>query len=126
MLNAPIGQCLGRISALGIDFVSLHEGVDTSTPNGRLVFGIFASISEFEKKLIRSRVIGGLAAAKAKAKRLGRPQVLSGTPRLNSRDAERNELPPAAGPPTPEALEKMTGCRPCGHNQHLRCLGCRV
>src|SRR5438045_68225 len=58
---------------LGIEFVSLHEGVDTSTANGRLVFGIFASIAEFERELIRDRVRSGLAAARAKGKRLGRP-----------------------------------------------------
>ena len=61
---------LEEFRALGIDFVSLHEGVDISTPNGRLVFGIFASIAEFERELIRDRVRSGLAAAKAKGKRL--------------------------------------------------------
>jgi len=68
-------NALEEFRALGIDFVSLHEGVDTSTPNGRLVFGIFASIAEFERELIRDRVRSGLAAAKAKGKRLGRPKV---------------------------------------------------
>jgi DNA invertase Pin-like site-specific DNA recombinase len=68
-------NALEEFRALGIDFVSLHEGVDTSTPNGRLVFGIFASIAEFERELIRSRVRSGLAAAKAKGKRLGRPRT---------------------------------------------------
>jgi len=47
---------LEEFRALGIDFISLHEGVDTSTPNGRLIFGIFASIAEFERELIRDRV----------------------------------------------------------------------
>ena len=66
---------LEEFRALGIDFISLHEGVDTSTPNGRLIFGIFASIAEFERELIRDRVRSGLAAAKAKGKRIGRPRV---------------------------------------------------
>lgn len=68
-------NALEDFRALGIDFVSLHEGVDTSTPNGRLVFGIFASIAEFERELIRDRVRSGLASAKARGKRLGRPRV---------------------------------------------------
>lgn len=67
-------NALEEFRKLGIDFVSLHEGVDTSTPNGRLVFGIFASIAEFERELIRDRVRSGLAAARAKGKRLGRPR----------------------------------------------------
>jgi DNA invertase Pin-like site-specific DNA recombinase len=70
--------------ALGIDFVSLHEGVDTSTPNGRLIFGIFASIAEFERELIRDRVRSGLAAVKARGKRLGRPRVLVDASRIAS------------------------------------------
>ena len=68
-------NALEEFRSLGIDFVSLHEGVDTSTPNGRLVFGIFASIAEFERELIRDRVRSGLAAAKARGKHLGRPRV---------------------------------------------------
>ncbi len=59
----------------------VHEGVDTSTANGRLVFGIFASIAEFERELIRDRVKSGLAAARARGKRLGRPRVVVGASR---------------------------------------------
>jgi DNA invertase Pin-like site-specific DNA recombinase len=81
-------NALEEFRALGIDFVSLHEGVDTSTPNGRLVFGIFASIAEFERELIRDRVRSGLAAAKAKGKRLGRPPVRVNAVRIGALRAQ--------------------------------------
>jgi DNA invertase Pin-like site-specific DNA recombinase len=68
-------NALEEFRSLGIEFISLHEGVDTSTPNGRLVFGIFASIAEFERELIRDRVKSGIAAARSKGKKLGRPRV---------------------------------------------------
>jgi DNA invertase Pin-like site-specific DNA recombinase len=68
-------NALEEFRALGIDFISLHEGVDTSTPNGRLVFGIFASIAEFERELIRDRVKSGIAAARSKGRTLGRPRL---------------------------------------------------
>ena len=68
-------NALEEFRSLGIEFISLHEGVDTSTPNGRLIFGIFASIAEFERELIRDRVKSGIAAARSKGKRLGRPIV---------------------------------------------------
>jgi DNA invertase Pin-like site-specific DNA recombinase len=69
-------NALEEFRSLGIDFISLHEGVDTSTPNGRLIFGIFASIAEFERELIRDRVRSGIAAARSRGKRLGRPRVI--------------------------------------------------
>ena len=69
-------NALHEFDSLGIQFVSLHEGVDTSTPNGRLVFGIFASIAEFERELIRERVRSGIAAARARGKQIGRRRKL--------------------------------------------------
>lgn len=77
-------NALEEFRSMGIDFISIHEGVDTSTPNGRLVFGIFASIAEFERELIRDRVRSGLAAAKAKGKRIGRPKVVVDALRIAS------------------------------------------
>jgi DNA invertase Pin-like site-specific DNA recombinase len=68
-------NALCEFNELGIQFISLHEGVDTSTANGRLVFGIFASIAEFERELIRERVRSGLQHAKSKGIRLGRPRL---------------------------------------------------
>ncbi len=68
-------NALGEFDALGIHFISIHEGVDTSTPSGRLVFGIFASIAEFERSLITERVKSGQAAARRRGKKFGRPKV---------------------------------------------------
>lgn len=81
-------NALEEFRSLGIDFISLHEGVDTSTPNGRLIFGIFASIAEFERELIRDRVRSGLASARAKGKRLGRPHVVLDVARIGGLRAQ--------------------------------------
>jgi DNA invertase Pin-like site-specific DNA recombinase len=77
-------NAMEEFRVLGIDFISLHEGVDTSTPNGRLIFGIFASIAEFERELIRDRVRSGIASARAKGKRFGRPRVNADPVRIAS------------------------------------------
>src|SRR5215470_10928669 len=89
-------NALAEFDALGIHFASLHEGVDTSTPNGRLVFGIFASIAEFERELIRGRVRSGLAAAKARGKRLGRPRVNVDTRRIAALRSQGRSWPQIA------------------------------
>lgn len=79
---------IATVDSLGIQFISLHEGVDTSTPNGRPVFEIFASIAEFERELIRERVRSGLAAARARARRLGRPRCIVDVARVEALQAE--------------------------------------
>jgi len=75
-------NALGEFDALGIHFISLHEGVDTSTPSGRLVFGIFASIAEFERSLIIERVRSGQAAARRRGIKFGRPRLELNTEKL--------------------------------------------
>lgn len=67
---------LEEFRELGIDFVSLkQEGMDTTTSSGRLLFHIVASVAEFERDLLRQRVASGLAEAKRKGTRLGRPPI---------------------------------------------------
>ena len=58
-----------------VSLVSLTESIDTSTPGGRLVFHVFASLAEFERDLIRERTMAGLAAARARGRTGGRPSV---------------------------------------------------
>jgi len=77
-------NALEEFRSLGIEFISLHEGVDTSRPNGRLIFEIFASIAEFERELIRDRVKSGIAAARSKGRKLGRPKISVDAARIAS------------------------------------------
>jgi DNA invertase Pin-like site-specific DNA recombinase len=81
-------NALAEFNALGIQFISMHEGIDTSTPNGRLVFGVFASIAEFERDLIRERVRSGIANRKAKGLRTGRKPVKIDADKLRRLQAE--------------------------------------
>jgi DNA invertase Pin-like site-specific DNA recombinase len=66
---------LNDFSGRNIEFVSLQDGIDTSTAAGRMVFGVLASLAEFERELIRERVVSGLAAAKRRGRSGGRPKV---------------------------------------------------
>ena len=66
---------LEQFNALGVDFISLSESIDTSTPMGKMVFTVLAAVAELELSLIRERVVMGLERAKAQGKVLGRPRV---------------------------------------------------
>ena len=66
-------RALENFRALGIEFVSLSEQVDTSTPTGKLIFTVLGAVAELERSLIAERVRAGLRNARAKGKRLGRP-----------------------------------------------------
>ena len=68
-------SALETFKALGIDFVSLSEQVDTSTPTGKMVFTVLGAVAELERSLIAERVRAGIRNARAKGKRLGRPRV---------------------------------------------------
>jgi len=82
---------LDEWQARGIAFVTLGEGIDTSTPAGRLVAGVLASIAEFERARIQERIRAGLARARAQGKRLGRRRSVA-----IRRLAECDGLPHAA------------------------------
>ena len=68
---------LDDLKSIGIDFISYDNGLDTTTPTGRLIFNVVGAVAEFEKDIIRERVRAGLENAKRKGKRLGRPPVSS-------------------------------------------------
>jgi DNA invertase Pin-like site-specific DNA recombinase len=68
-------RALETFKALGIDFVSYSEQMDTSTPAGKMVFTVLGAVAELERSLIVERVRAGLRNARAKGKTLGRPRV---------------------------------------------------
>ena len=79
-LGRSLAHLIGLVSDLEarqIGLLSLNDPVDTTTPQGRLVFRIFASLAEFEREVIRERTMAGLASARRRGQRLGRPKGLS-------------------------------------------------
>jgi DNA invertase Pin-like site-specific DNA recombinase len=66
-------RALENFRALGIEFVSLSEQIDTSTPTGKMIFTVLGAVAELERSLIAERVRAGLRNAKAKGRKLGRP-----------------------------------------------------
>ena len=62
-----------RIQAAGADLVILDQQIDTSTPQGRLMFNIMSALGEFERELIQQRTCEGLKAARARGRVGGRP-----------------------------------------------------
>jgi len=69
-------RALETFKALGIDFVSFSEQMDTSTPAGKMVFTVLGAVAELERSLTVERVRAGLRNARAKGKTLGRPRVM--------------------------------------------------
>lgn len=67
-----------ELSALGVDLIVLDQAIDTTTPTGKLLFHVLGSIAEFERDLIRERTRAGLAAAKRRGARIGRPRAVRG------------------------------------------------
>lgn len=68
-------RALEEFSALGIDFVSVTEAIDTSTPAGKMVFTVLGAVAELERSIIRERVIAGQNAARRRGVKFGRPVV---------------------------------------------------
>ena len=62
------------LAARGVGFKSVQEQLDTTTSGGKLIFHVFAALAEFERDLIRERTNAGLAAARARGRKGGRPK----------------------------------------------------
>jgi DNA invertase Pin-like site-specific DNA recombinase len=69
-------ELVNGLQERGVEFRSLRENLDTTTPGGKLVFHVFASIAEFERDIIRERTLAGLEAARARGRKGGRKRVM--------------------------------------------------
>ena len=79
-LGRTVGQLVEFVRNLrerGVEFRSLTDGIDTTTPAGRFFFHMMAALAEMERDLIRERTMAGLAAARARGKQGGRRPILS-------------------------------------------------
>lgn len=69
-------ELMEQLAERGIGFVTLHEGIDTSTSMGKFMFTVCAGLAEFERDLIRERTLEGIRAAAARGRHGGRPKAL--------------------------------------------------
>ncbi|ABS06165.1 recombinase family protein [Kineococcus radiotolerans] len=70
-------EVVDGLAARGVGFRSLTESIDTTTATGRLVLHLFGALAEFERDLVRERTEAGLAAARSRGRRGGRPTVMT-------------------------------------------------
>ena len=68
---------ISKFQDLGVEFKSLQDNIDTTTPTGKLTFHLFAALAEFERDIISERTKAGLESARARGRRGGRPKGLS-------------------------------------------------
>lgn len=90
-------ETIRQLGACGAGFASLSERIDTTAASGRLVLHIMGALAEFEHSLIVERVNAGIAAAKKRGKRIGRPRKLTPAQIVHAREVIDGGLQAAAG-----------------------------
>ncbi|GAB3753090.1 recombinase family protein [Spirosoma pomorum] len=85
---AHLIKLVSDLEEQGVGLLSLNDPIDTTTPQGRLVFRIFASLAEFERDVIRERTMAGVASARRRGRLLGRPKGLTKQAEQKARLAE--------------------------------------
>ena len=82
-------QLVNELQEKGAGLLSLNDNIDTTTPQGKLTFHLFAALAEFEADMIRERTNAGLAAARARGRKGGRPKGLSSQAKDKAMIAEK-------------------------------------
>lgn len=68
---------MNDIQAMGVDLFVMQQAIDTTTPSGRMIFSIFSALGEYERELIRERILAGQKRARAQGIKIGRPSKLN-------------------------------------------------
>jgi DNA invertase Pin-like site-specific DNA recombinase len=68
---------MNELQSLRVDLYVHQQAIDTTTPSGRMVFGIFSALGEYERELIRERILAGQKRARAQGIKIGRPSKLN-------------------------------------------------
>jgi len=108
-LGRSLQQLIETVTMLeqrGVEFRSLKENIDTTTPTGKLMFHIVGAMAEFERDVIRERTQAGLEAARARGRRGGRPKAIA---KIEPRNLERAKELYAAKQNTIAEIMQMTG-----------------
>ena len=70
-------ELLNDLQSMKVDLMFIQQGMDTSTSGGRMMFSIFGALADFERNLIRERVVAGQNRAKARGVKMGRPSKMN-------------------------------------------------
>lgn len=112
---------LEQFQTLGIDFVSVTQSIDTSGPMGKLVFSVLAAIAEFERELIRERVVAGMKEAKRRGKHCGRPAKefdVGGAVKLRQAGLSWRKLEAATGVPVHLLRTRLASVQNNSHEKY--------
>lgn len=104
---------VGHLEQKGIELVSLQEQLDTTTPAGKALFQMCGVMAEFERNLVSERTKAGLAAARARGRKGGRP------PKLSPADLKRAAELMQAGDLTVKEIASLVGCSTNTLYRHL-------
>jgi DNA invertase Pin-like site-specific DNA recombinase len=94
-LGRSIAELIGfmkELSAVGVDLYCEQQSLNTQTASGRLCFAMFAALGEYERELIRERVLAGLATARRNGRKLGRPTNVNAGTRTAVRELRQRGL----------------------------------